>query len=369
MSKGRKQGLIVLMVFILLASGLPAVERITGKCAFFMKVANMKDVAEQVVSYASLAGSRMTADQLLTAVSMRLFGRSGFPGIDVNRPVRMYLYRFPGSVQFGGKQHILLELSLSDKALFKQIVAPRMQRSSGTVITYRGGRALVASSSKAYAEYRSGRSARDVRLVKDSQLSFYVNVRLFKGEIAKVFGKMSRMRGPGSGLMSGIVKMYMKLIRDTAGLGYGVTLDRDGLELGVAMNFVSGSGFARAFRESRSDRLKVLSILPADSFGVAAGKNPVRGVIEYFGPMLEPIKSVHPVLRRVLDAMLSYARENSTGERAHSAMLPARGAGFEFLPLFPGCAPLPRLAFFTEKCAPSSTGFLCSVNSRRRGRM
>ena len=328
MRTGWKHSLIIAVLVLLFAAALPAAEKISGNCALFIKASNIKEMAGQIASYAAFAGGRLTGDQILNNISRKMFGRDAFPGIDLSRPVRMYFYKLPAPSRFQRRPHILMVFPLSDRGLFEQTAAPRMRR-SGSTIAYRGGFAYVASTSKAYAEFRKGRALRGIRLVGDTQMSMYMNTRLFKREIQGSLHKVWRVGGPMGGFTRAFLRIYMKMLQDTRYMGFGGSLDRDGLEMGFSMGFVPGSAISSVFSGSRADRLRALSILPADSIAAAAGKSPVGKWSRYFSKLIAPLKRRFPSLGKIVDELFTYLRENSTGESA-VAMLPAPGQGFSF---------------------------------------
>jgi len=328
-TKIMKKVLIVIMLLVLLVGYLPAAERLSSNCAFFLKAQRIEAFARHLVEYAALFGARITAQQILSMVSLKLFGRIGFPGMHLKRPVRLYLYKFKDKRQHpsDARAHLLLALPLSDANLFKEVVAPVLKERK-LRCRYKGDTAFAFSSFRAYAEYNHGAKGK-ARLLQGGQFTVSINTKLFRKEIRKGLAAVGSRAGRFSSLLKSLMSIYIRLLHDISSADYGINLDRHGFEIAVAMGLVPESGLAALCQANRPDRLRPLAVLPADSILAAAGKMPMRKGAKYFNTLLEPLRRLMPGFEKIFDEVFQYLGENSTGARA-LAMLPARGIGFSF---------------------------------------
>lgn len=343
--------LMLLLAVVTLAAN-PA-SRITSKCTLYFQLDRVEDAVGQIAGYAAYFGQQLTGQALLAQLSTQVFGQAGFPGINLGRPVGIYLYSFttPASLPGAGQRpEIAVSVPVSDPALFRQVVVPRLMMLGLSSFT-EGDRVILYTSPAALGEYRSGRRIK-AHLGNDAHLSVYMNFEILR---ASIMGMIDQLKGLPKGgslgpLFSILMDIYRGMLDESRSVSYSLALREQGVEIGFAMEYMPGSRLAALMGAGKPSALPALAVLPVSSlaaFGSASDPDSsgkyLMDLLGKFANYPEIQDFIRPVIRQLMD--------NAAGESA-VAFLPSPGIGFS-------------IAVVNQvKSAASSRAFLAALEAK-----
>lgn len=306
-----------------LVSALPQ-QYVTRDCAVFLQLDRIPALIDEVERYAISFGLGLSRGDLSKKISSGIFGQEGFPGIDLRRPVAMFLL-YQGQKMSGG----VFMVPVSDQNLFRTVVLSRLPLGDSP-IQYRDGYAIIASSPAVMASFNGGQK-KPVTLVSEAQLSIYVDMALFKDEIQKAIQQYTRYaQGSDARLMRSAMLFYADWLKEMRGASYSLSLNQKGIELGYTMDLVPGGKMAAMLAATPAGSPDLIGAMPADSYVALGSRMNLKASLPYLEPVMGMFETVQPELGTILK---EYLRDASLlyGDDYAMALVPSKASGVTIL--------------------------------------
>ena len=213
--------LVVCMAFPL-SSALPQ-HSVTRDCAIFIQIDRIPALIAEIERYAISFGLGLSPGDLSKKISGGVFGQDGLPGIDINKPLAVFLLH-DGQKMNGG----VVMVPVSDQNLFASFVLSKIPLGNAK-LQYRDGYALIASEAGVMDRFVRGQK-KPITLVPGAQVSFYMDMALFKDEIRKLVAMYDTRAGGTEGkLMRSVLRLYSDVLQEMQGVTYALSLESRGL--------------------------------------------------------------------------------------------------------------------------------------------
>jgi len=312
--------LLVVCTAFPLSSALPH-HSVTRDCAIFIQIDRIPALIAEIERYAISFGLGLSPGDLSKKISGGIFGQDGFPGIDLNKPLAVFLLH-DGQKMSGG----VVMVPVSDQNLFASFVLSKIPLGNAK-LQYRDGYALIASEAGVMDRFVRGQK-KPVTLVPGAQVSFYMDMALFKDEIRKLVAMYDTRAGGTEGkLISSVLRLYSDVLQEMQGVTYALSLESRGLELGYAIDLKAGGKMARVLAATPTGSPDVLGRMPADSYLAIGSRMNLQASLPLVEPVLSTFNGIQPELGTILKDFFRDAAR-LYGDDYAMALVPSKTSGF-----------------------------------------
>ena len=317
---------------------------VTKNCAIYVQINKVNSLFTQVERYAALFGKKFNPGAIANLVSMNLFGSAGFPGIDINREIAFIMHMGKEI-----KNSVVIFLPINDIGIFKSKTALMIhKKNKQTVISYKNGYAIIASSRQGLREVLSGKRKR-VNMIKDYSISVYADNSILKKMITSSLSKLKYKLPMRDNLkiLNKVIKFYTDMINQIKSYNFALNLDRRGIGFGYAIDTVPEGWLADMTKGIRDGSLQTLQILPADSFMITSSKVNFKSYSKLISMILPIYENI--IGKNTTGLINSIAKElpRIYGDEISTAFLPGKGsAGLNFAAVLKSKSKLRSIAMF-----------------------
>ncbi len=311
--------LLVVYTAVPLSSALPQ-QSITRDCAVFIQIDRIPALIDEIERYAISFGLGLSPGDLSKKISGGIFGQDGFPGIDLNKPLAVFVL-YDGQKMSGG----VLMVPVSDQNLFASFVLSKIPLGNAK-LQYRDGYALIATEASIMDKFVRG-PKKPVTLVPGAQVSFYMDMALFKDEIQKAVEMHDTRGGTEGKMMRSILRIYADVLQEMKGITYAVSLESRGLELGYAIDLTAGGKMARLMAATPTGSPDLMARMPADSYLAIGSRMNLQASLPFVEPVMGTFNEVQPELGTILKEFFTDAAR-LYGDDYAMALVPSKASGF-----------------------------------------
>ena len=313
----------VLCVLPLSAAASPLQQYITRDCAVFVHVDKFNDILTEAEGYAIKFGVPIGKGQLGALLSMQLTGKVGFPGLDLTRPIGLFL------LKNGNTQDTVFMLPVSDQNTFQKLMDER-PTFVGSSVRYRNRYAIIADNARVQDAFERG-AKKTVSALPDAQILLYADTALLKGEMQDVITEMSGNANKETRqLADALTKMYTDVIGEMKAVTYGLSFNARGMEIVSGMEASPQGAFASLVKSLPAGEPALIAKMPADSYLAVGSKINLASLQPMAGVCSDVFDAFFPGLGSISADLIKDAGE-IYGDDAAFAMAPGAKGGFTAL--------------------------------------
>jgi hypothetical protein len=255
---------------------------ITRDCAVFIQVNRFNDILGEIEGYAGRFGLPIGRGQLGALLSMQLTGRIGFPGLDLARPIGLFL------LKNGDSTDIVFMLPITDQGAFRALQNSPVF--AGNAVRFRDRYAIMAEERVLNVFERGTRKATGT--LPNAQILFYVDTTLLREEAQGIVSGAGGNRA--NQLADRLTALQEGIFGEMRGISYGLSFTAQGIEFVSSMETRPNGMFSSMMRAFPAGEPALIARMPADSYFVSGSKVDIKALqpmYELFSGVLDSLVS------------------------------------------------------------------------------
>jgi len=322
---------LALLVFLALLCVLPAsaadatLQRyITTDCAVFVQLERFPEIVKEIEGYAVRYGLGLSKGQLDMLISMQLTGRTGYPGLDLARPMGVF------GMTAGDKLNgFVVMVPVADQNTLRgYLIQQGILKSADTeTIRYRDRYLIIASGADVMNAFERGAKKTIARL-PDAQIAIHMDGAFIKKSAADIDSVIDEESGAINQLAGKFRSGFIDGIKE---LSVGISFTPQGIQFASGIEAQPGSAYAEFLKSAGSGEPALIAKMPADSYFAAGTRMQIKWIQSSFGDVFAEF---YDGFARGLGSALADAIKEAAdiyGDDSAFALMPAGEGAFSMV--------------------------------------